>query len=56
MPLYQILNQEGSLSDKQRTEIAAGITDIHLELAGGLRHFVNVVFQEYGAGRGLALN
>jgi phenylpyruvate tautomerase PptA (4-oxalocrotonate tautomerase family) len=52
MPLYQILNQEGSLSDKQRTEIAVGITDIHLELAGGLRHFVNVVFQEYRAGHG----
>lgn len=54
MPLYQVVNQEGSLSDAQRKEIAEGITDIHLNLAGGLRQFVNVVFQEYRPG--LAFN
>lgn len=52
MPLYQILVQEGSLSDGQRAQIAGGITDIHLELAGGLLQFVNVVFQHYPAGSG----
>jgi hypothetical protein len=26
MPLYRILSQEGSFSDAQRTQIAAGIT------------------------------
>ncbi len=52
MPLYQVLTQEGSLSDAQRAEIAQGITDIHLDLAGGLRQFVNVVFQHYRAGLG----
>ncbi|SPM39818.1 hypothetical protein MNAB215_2011 [Mycobacterium numidiamassiliense] len=52
MPLYQIVNQEGLLSDTQRAEIAAGVTDIHLDLAGGLRQFVNVVFQEYRTGLG----
>ncbi|MGJ3647886.1 tautomerase family protein [Sphingomonas sp. GlSt437] len=52
MPFYQITNQAGSLDAAQRAEIAAGITDIHLDLAGGLRQFVNVVFQEYPAGLG----
>lgn len=52
MPLYTALHQAGSLDDGQRAEIAAGITDIHLKHAGGLRQFVNVVFNEYPAGRG----
>lgn len=52
MPLYTAINQAGSLNDEQRAEIAAGITDIHLDHAGGLRQFVNVVFQEYPTGRG----
>ena len=52
MPLYTALCQAGLLSKEQRDEIAAGITDIHLDLAGGLRQFVNVVFEEYAAGLG----
>jgi phenylpyruvate tautomerase PptA (4-oxalocrotonate tautomerase family) len=52
MPLYQVLAEQGSLSDAQRDQIAQGITDIHLDLAGGLRQFVNVVFQHYPTGCG----
>jgi len=52
MPLYISINEAGTLNDAQRAEIAAGITDIHLKLAHGLRQFVNVVFQEYPAGLG----
>lgn len=52
MPLYQVLTQDGSLNDAQRAQIALGLTDIHLDLAGGLRQFVNVVFQQYPVGCG----
>jgi phenylpyruvate tautomerase PptA (4-oxalocrotonate tautomerase family) len=52
MPLYQVLTQDGSLDDAQRAQIALGLTDIHLDLAGGLRQFINVVFQHYPVGCG----
>ena len=52
MPLYTALYHADLLTLDQRAEIAAGITDIHLELAGGLRQFVNVVFEAYPTGYG----
>jgi phenylpyruvate tautomerase PptA (4-oxalocrotonate tautomerase family) len=52
MPLYQIMNPKGAFTRETKQQIAAGISEIHLARAGGLKAFINVIFNEYEAGDG----
>jgi phenylpyruvate tautomerase PptA (4-oxalocrotonate tautomerase family) len=50
MPIYTSITQEGSLSQRQRKEIAEAVTKIHVDATGAPRSFVNVRFFTYPAG------
>lgn len=52
MPLYTIFAEDGSLSDKTKTEIAQQITRIHAEAMKVPKGFVRVVFLSYASGCG----
>lgn len=47
MPFYQMHVPAGSLSPQTKADLAAGIVEMHLRLAGGLKQFVNVLIHEY---------
>jgi len=47
MPLYRVLTEQGALSAPQKADIAERIVEMHLRLAGGIRAFVNVLYEEY---------
>lgn len=51
MPLYQVIAQEGLLSDDLRRRIADEITRIHTTNTGAPELFVNVLFQDVPPGR-----
>lgn len=44
MPTYTISAQQGRLSDNQKSSLAAAITDIHCQLTGAPKYFVQVIF------------
>jgi phenylpyruvate tautomerase PptA (4-oxalocrotonate tautomerase family) len=47
MPFYQCLVPAGSLSADNRSALAEAITEIHCNVTGAPRGFVNVLFAEY---------
>ncbi|WP_204079270.1 tautomerase family protein [Mycobacterium riyadhense] len=47
MPFYQCLVPAGSLSADTRAQLAKAITEIHCDVTGAPRGFVNVMFAEY---------
>lgn len=47
MPFYQCLVPAGSLSADNRAALAEAITEVHCNVTGAPRGFVNVVFVEY---------
>jgi phenylpyruvate tautomerase PptA (4-oxalocrotonate tautomerase family) len=47
MPFYQCLVPAGSLSSEKRAALAGAITEVHCNVTGAPRGFVNVVFLEY---------
>jgi phenylpyruvate tautomerase PptA (4-oxalocrotonate tautomerase family) len=47
MPFYQCLVPAGSLSADHRSALAEAITEIHCDVTGAPRGFVNVLFVEY---------
>jgi phenylpyruvate tautomerase PptA (4-oxalocrotonate tautomerase family) len=49
MPFYQCLVPAGSLSAVNRSALAEAITEIHCNVTGAPRGFVNVLFVEYDA-------
>ncbi|WP_043666151.1 tautomerase family protein [Streptomyces xylophagus] len=50
MPIYQCSAPVGILTDSMKSEIAAAITDAHVEATGAPRVFVHVFFQELPPG------
>jgi phenylpyruvate tautomerase PptA (4-oxalocrotonate tautomerase family) len=50
MPVYECLTTAGTLTQEQRSELAAEITTIHTEETGSPADFVHVVFPELPAG------
>lgn len=46
------VSPNGSHHQRQSAPPAAGLTYVYLDLAGGLRQFVNIVFKVYPAGLG----
>lgn len=51
MPVYQVLAPKDTLTDGDRKELAAEITDIHVSVTGAPAFFVNVVFVDLEVGR-----
>ncbi|SON62619.1 hypothetical protein MSIMFI_04146 [Mycobacterium simulans] len=47
MPFYQCLVPAGSLSAESRSALAEAITEIHCNVTGAPRGFVNVLFVQY---------
>lgn len=54
MPLYTVLVQEGSVSDRTKALIAEEITDIHTSVMKVPRNFVRVIFLSYAKNSGYA--
>ena len=52
MPLYTVIAEDGSISDKTRAKIAEEITRIHAEVMKVPKNFVRVVFLSYASGYG----
>jgi phenylpyruvate tautomerase PptA (4-oxalocrotonate tautomerase family) len=52
MPLYTVINQEGSVSDETKAKIAEELTRIHATVMNVPRSFVRVVFHSYAKGSG----
>ena len=52
MPLYTVIAEDGSISDKTRAKIADEITRIHAEVMKVPKSFVRVVFLSYASGCG----
>jgi phenylpyruvate tautomerase PptA (4-oxalocrotonate tautomerase family) len=52
MPLYTVIAEEGSISDKAKAKIAEEITRIHAEVMKVPKDFVRVVFLSYARGCG----
>lgn len=50
MPLYRVVTHQGLLNPAQKATIAEAIVEMHLRNAGGLRAFVNVLFESYPVG------
>ncbi len=54
MPLYSIASQAGTLDAAGRERLAAGITGLHMRMAGVPGSWVHVVFQDYPPGHGFS--
>ena len=52
MPLYTVIAEDGSISDKTKAKIAEEITRIHAEVMKVPKNFVRVVFLSYERGCG----
>lgn len=52
MPLYTAITEDGFISDKTKTKMAAEITRIHTEVMKVPRNFVRVIFFSYPKGGG----
>lgn len=52
MPRYTITVEAGTLSDEAKARLAAGITDLHVEMSGVPAEWVHVVFHDYPRGSG----
>lgn len=50
MPLYQCVVPAGKLDDPTRAALAGAITELHADITGAPRGFVNVLFTEYAPG------
>jgi phenylpyruvate tautomerase PptA (4-oxalocrotonate tautomerase family) len=50
MPTYLCYAQHGALTPAQRSDIADRVTEIHSEVTGAPRFFVQVLFHELGEG------
>ena len=50
MPVYRIMSERGAITSGQKAELAEGLVEMHLRLAGGARWLVNVVLQEVAPG------
>ena len=50
MPLYECVTTAGTLTDRQRADIADGITHAHVEITGAPFEFVHVIFPELPPG------
>ena len=50
MPVYRIMSERGAITPVQKAELAEGLVEMHLRLAGGARWLVNVVFEEVPPG------
>jgi phenylpyruvate tautomerase PptA (4-oxalocrotonate tautomerase family) len=50
MPIYQCSAQAGLLTDKMKAQVAAAITDAHVEFTGAPRVFVHVFFNQLPPG------
>jgi len=50
MPFYQCLVPAGSLNADTRVALAEAITEVHCNVTGAPRGFVNVLFLEYAPG------
>jgi phenylpyruvate tautomerase PptA (4-oxalocrotonate tautomerase family) len=52
MPLYTITTQAGALDGPAKLDLAAKLTEFHVEYAGVPKSWVHVVFHEYPGGSG----
>ncbi len=52
MPLYTITTQTGVLTRDGKATLAAGLTELHCELAGVPANWVHIVFYDYPVGNG----
>jgi phenylpyruvate tautomerase PptA (4-oxalocrotonate tautomerase family) len=52
VPLYTVTTQTGVLDAKGRSQLAAGLTQLHCEMSGVPRNWVHIIFHEFPRGSG----